>query len=324
MIGNFPRIMINLNQLRAFYQVAKYQNVSLAARHLFVSQPAVTAQVKLFEDSCGLKLFKKKGRKLHLTDEGKTLFNHARKIFEYEQKIEDAVEQMKELKQGSLRLGSARTYARYFMPFLLTGFRNAHPHIKIHLDEGSSANMIQSLIDLKNEVVIIAKAEENSNIAFIPFSREELVLILSPHHHLASKDTIRFKELADEPIIMKDPGSGSRRLVDELFSKNDCRPNILMETGDAEIIKLLVQHGEGVSFLVKEAVAVELQDHKLATVSLKNETVFLDVNIAYLKNQPLSPPAQAFLVSLENLGTKKMRFEGMGALMAKMIAEEKS
>ena len=315
--------MINLNQLRAFYQVAKRQNVSLAAKHLFVSQPAVTAQVKLFEDSCGLKLFKKKGRKLHLTDEGKILFNFARKIFEYEQKIEDAVERMKELKQGSLRLGSARTYARYFMPFLLTGFRNAYPHIKIHLDEGSSADMIQSLIDLKNEVVIIAKAEENENIAFIPFSQEELVLILAPNHPLANKDTIGFKQLADEPIIMKDPGSGSRKLVDELFAKNDCRPNILMETGDAEIIKLLVQHGEGISFLVKEAVAVELQEQKLATVPLKNQPVFLDVSIAYLKNQPLSPPAQAFLRSLKSLGTKKMRFQGMGALMAKMLSEEK-
>ena len=206
--------MINLNQLRAFYQAAKYQNFSRAAKNLFVSQPAVTAQVKLFEDYCGLKLFKKKGRNLYLTDEGKALYDYASKIFEYEQ-------------------------------------------------------------------------------------------------------------LADEPIIMKDPGSGTRKLVDELFVKNDCPLNILMETGDAEIIKLLVQHGEGVSFLVKESVSVELQEGKLATVPLEKQSIFLDVSIAYLKNQPLSPPAQAFLKSLENLGTKKMRFQGMGALMEKMLSEQK-
>jgi DNA-binding transcriptional LysR family regulator len=93
--------MINLNQLRAFYQAAKCQNVSVAAQQLFVSQPAVTAQIKLFEDSCGLRLFKKKGRHLYLTDEGKTLFNYARKIFEYERKIEDAVG----LKHSSITLG---------------------------------------------------------------------------------------------------------------------------------------------------------------------------------------------------------------------------
>jgi DNA-binding transcriptional LysR family regulator len=209
------------------------------------------------------------------------------------------------------------------MPFLLTGFRNAYPQIKIHFDEGSSLEMIHSLIDLKNEVVIIARADDHPNIAYIHFSREELVLILTPNHHLADRDSIRFEQIAETPIIMKDPGSGTRKLVDELFAKNKCTPNILMETGDAEIIKLLVQHGEGISFLVKEAVAVELQENKLATVPLKKHSIFLDVSIAYLKNQPLSPPAQAFLKSLENLGTKKKRFQGMGALMAKLLADEK-
>ena len=313
--------MINLNQLRAFYQTAKCQNVSVAAKYLFVSQPAVTAQIKLFEDNLGLKVFKKKGRNLYLTDEGKTLYKYAKKIFEYEKKIEDTVEQMKELKKGSLRLGSARTYARYFMPFLLTGFRDAYPQIKIHFDEGSSQEMIRSLIDLKNEVVIVAKANDNPNIDFIPFSREELVLILPPNHRLANKEYISFAQMSEEPIIMKDPGSGTRRLVDELFAQNTCTPNVLIEAGDAEIIKLMVQHGEGISFLVREAVARELQEGRLATVKLKDQDIFLDVSIAYLNNQPLSPPAKAFLKSLENLGTKKMRFQGMGALMAKMLGE---
>lgn len=311
--------MINLNQLRAFYQVAKCQNVSIAAKNLFVSQPAVTAQVKLFEDNCGLKLFKKKGRNLHLTDEGRALYKYACKIFEYEKKIERAVEQMQELKQGILRLGSARTYARYFIPFLLTGFRETYANIKIHLDQGSSLDMIHSLRALKNEVVIVAKAEKNPDIIFIPFSREEVVLLLSPDHHLARKKSIAFELLAEEPIILKDQGSGTRRLVDKLFNQNNCTPNVLMETGDAEIIKLLVQHGEGVSFLVRKAVAVELQAGKLATVPIRDQKIFLDVSIAYLKHQPLSPPAQAFLTSMENLGTKEMRFQGMGALMDQQL-----
>ncbi len=313
--------MINLNQLRAFYQTAKCKNVSLAAERLFVSQPAVTAQIKLFEDSCGFKLFKKKGRSLHLTDEGRMLYNYAGKLFEYEKKIEDAVGQMKELKKGSLRLGSARTYARYFMPFLLTGFRNTYPQIKIHFDEGSSREMINSLVDLKNEVVIIAKADDHPHITFIPFSREELVLIVSPNHPLAGQGRISFERFAAEPVIMKDPGSGTRKLVDELYASKNRTPKILMETGDAEIIKLLVQHGEGISFLIKESVAVELREKKLASVPLKEKPIFLDVSIAHLKNQPLSPSARAFLKSLENLATKKMRFQGMGALMAKMLAE---
>jgi DNA-binding transcriptional LysR family regulator len=140
---------------------------------------------------------------------------------------------------------------------------------------------------------------------------------------MAGQHRISFEQIAAEPIIMKDLGSGTRRLVDDLFLNYGVPPNVLMETGDAEIIKLLVQHGEGISFLVKEAVAVELQEKKLVSVPLTAESIFLDVTISYLKNQPLSPPALAFLDSLKELGTKNMRFQGMGALMTKRLAEEK-
>ena len=110
--------MINFNQLRDFYQVAKNLNFTIAANNLYITQPAVSAQVKLFEDYCNLKLFKKKGRKIYLTAEGEVLYDYAQKIFEYEREIESAIEDMRELKRGILRLGTTKTYARYFMAFL--------------------------------------------------------------------------------------------------------------------------------------------------------------------------------------------------------------
>ena len=240
--------MINLNQLRAFYQAARHMNFSTAARKLFITQPAVTAQVKLFEDYLELKLFKKKGGKLYLTDEGKTIYEYAQKLFEYEREIERAVEEIKQLGRGTLRLGTARTYARHFMPFLISHFRECYPHIKIRLDEGSSQDMIQSLLDLRNELAVVANTKEPADICFTSFSQEELILILPPDHLLAKKKAVSFEELTDEPIIMKETGSGTRRLVNELFAKNGYSPKVLMEMSDAEMIKLLVQHGEGISF----------------------------------------------------------------------------
>jgi DNA-binding transcriptional LysR family regulator len=315
--------MINLNQLRTFYQAAKHLNLSAAAKALYVTQPAVTAQVKAFEAHCEMKLFKKKAGKLYLTEEGKAIYKYAQKVFDYEKDIEIAVEEMKKLKRGSLRIGTARTYARYFMPFLISRFRQIYPKIKIHLDEGSSSEMVRSLTDFKNEMAIIAKGDENHKVTFIPFSQEELILILSPKHRLAKKRFIPFQQLAEEPVIMKEKGSGTRILVNELFSKNDCEPNVLMETSDAEVMKLLVRRGEGISFLVRESVARELEKKKLTTVPVKGHKLFLDVTIAYLKKQPLSPPAQAFLKSLKSLGTKEMRFKGMGVLMSKMLDQRK-
>ncbi|MGD9034108.1 MAG: LysR family transcriptional regulator, partial [Desulfobacteraceae bacterium] len=195
--------MLNFNQLRVFCQTARYLSCTKAAEKLYVTQPAVTAQVKLLEDSCNLKLFKKKGRRIFLTDEGKTLYDYAAKVFEYEKEIESVIEEMKELKRGVLRLGTTKAYARYFMPFLITSFREAYPHIKIHLDEGSSSDMIRSLLDLKNEVALISKAEDNPVIRFIPFSHEELVLITAPDHRLARRKSVLVRDLEEEPIIMK-------------------------------------------------------------------------------------------------------------------------
>ncbi len=315
--------MINLNQLRVFYQAAKNRNFTKAAESLFITQPAVTIQVKHLENHCNLKLFKKKGRQVYLTDEGKTLYEYVRKLFEYEKEIEDAIEDMRELKRGILRLGTTKAYARYFMPFLITSFHEAYPHVKIHLDEGSSLDMIHSLLDLKNEVAVIAKAEDHPDVSFIPFSHEELVLIVAPEHRLTRKERVSLEDLADEPIIMKETGSGTRKLVNELFVQNNCAPNVLMETSNTEFIKQLVQRGDGLSFVVREAAAAELQEKKLATVPLKGRQIFLDVSIAYLKDQRLSPPGQAFLDILLKIAPKEKPDQGIRSIMAGMLAKWK-
>jgi len=311
--------MVNFNQLRVFYQTARHLSCTKAAESLYITQPAVTAQVKTFEEYCNLKLFKRKGRNIHLTDEGKALFDYAQKIFDYEKEIEGVIEEMRELKRGVLRLGTTKTYARYFMPFLITSFRDAYPHIKVHLDEGSSLDMIHSLLDLKNEVAIIAKAEDNPNISFIPFSHEELVVILAPDHPLAKKRVLSLEVLSGEPVIMKEWGSGTRKLVNELFASKGLLPHILMETSNTEFIKQLVMRGDGVSFVVRETVASELQQRKLATIPLRGRKIFLDVSIAYLKDQHLSLPAQAFLDVLRKIAPHERPDQGIRTIMAHML-----
>jgi len=316
-------LMLNFNQLRVFCQTARYLSCTRAAEKLYITQPAVTAQIKLLEDSCNLKLFRKKGRRIYLTDEGKTLYDYAAKVFEYEKEIENLIDDLKELKRGMLRLGTSKTYARYFMPFLITSFREAYPHIKIQLDEGSSLDMIHSLLDLKNELAVIAKVEDNPDICFTPFSREELVLILAPEHPLARKKYITLAELAGEPLIMKERGSATRKQVIAAFDDNGISPEILMETSNAEFIKQLVQRGDGVSFIVKEAAAVELQEKKLVTVPIKGQKIFLDVSIAYLKNEQLSPSAQAFLDILLKIAPKEKPGESIRTIMARMLSQWK-
>jgi DNA-binding transcriptional LysR family regulator len=315
--------MLNFNQLRAFYNAAKYMSFTVAASKLFVSQPAITAQIKALEESCGLKLFKKRGRNVYLTEEGKALFKHTQKIFQYEKEIESAVDDLKELKKGILRIGCTKTYARYFMPSMLSSFHKDYPHIKIHLDEGSSSDMIDSLLDFKNEVAVIAKTTDKPEVIFLPFSQEELVVIVSIDHPLASKKSVSPQELAREQLIMKENGSGTRRRVNMLFDQHHCSPNILMETSNNEFIKQLVERGDGISILVRVCVATEIKEKRLVIVPLEGQPIFLDVSFAYLKDQPLSAPARAFETVLKRLRSEDMRPQDIGSLMLKILAQQK-
>jgi DNA-binding transcriptional LysR family regulator len=315
--------MLNFNQFRVFYYAAKNLSFTAAAGELYITQPAVTAQMKSFEEFCSLKLFKKRGRRIFLTDEGKSLYAYAAKIFKYEKEIENVIDDMRELKRGILSLGTTKAYARYFMPLMITTFHKNYPNIKLQLNEGSSLDMIYSLLDFKVEVAVIAKAEDNPEVKFLPFSQEEMAVIVSLKHPLAKKKAVSFADLATLPFIMKEKGSGTRKLVEKLFETEGCTPNILVETSNTEFIKQLVQRGEGVSFVVKEAVAAELKEKKLTSVPLKGPRVYLDVSIAYLKDQVLSPPANAFVDTLIGLKSEDLHPMGIGLMMAKILAQRK-
>lgn len=315
--------MLNFNQLRVFYIAAKHLNFTAAAAELCISQPAVTAQVKAFEAFCHLKLFQKKGRQLFLTDEGRTLFEYAGHVFAHEKEIENAVAEMRKLERGLLRLATTKAYARYFMPLLLSRFHRIYPRIKIKLDEGSSKDMILSLVSLKNEVAVIARAVDHPEVAFEPLSKEEMVVVVAPGHRLAGKKEVTFADLAREPLIMKETGSGTRKVVEDLFARQGCTPQILMETSSSEFIKELVMRGEGISFLVKAVVAAELKAGRLLQAAYRSPTLHLDVSLAYLKNLILSPPAEAFVNLLGNLRSEYMHPQGIGLLMAKMLSQRK-
>jgi len=315
--------MLNFNQLRVFYYAAKNLNFTAAANDLFITQPAVSAQIKSFEEFCNLKLFKKRGRRIYLTVEGKSLFEYAARVFKYEKEIENLIDDMRGLKRGILSLGTTKAYARYFMPLMITTFHKNYPNIKIQLNEGSSLDMIHSLLDFKIEVAVIAKAEDNPAINFIPFSQEEVAVIVSLNHPFTKRKSIPFRDLSEERFIMKEKGSGTRKLVEELFQKEDCTPDILMETSNTEFIKQLVQRGEGISLVVKEAVAAELSENKLATVPLMGPKVYLDVSIACLKDQILSTPANAFVETLTRLKSEDMHPMGIGMLMTRILAQRR-
>ena len=314
--------MLNFNQLRTFHQAAKSLNFTVAGKALFVSQPAVTAQIKLFERFCGLTLFKKKGRSVYLTDEGKTIFKYTSKIFKLEQDLMKTIYDLQKIKQGCLRIGTTKTYARHLMPILLTPFHKSFPGVTIELNEGSSLEMSENMLDFRNSVAIVPKVDDNPRIHFIPLLREEVVLIAAPDYHLTKGDKISFEELVGEPIVMKEIGSGTRKLVEECFGNKKEKLSIIAETSNMEFIKELVKQGEGISFLVKTAVKREITEGTLVTIPIKNRRLCLDVCIAYLRDYHLPMAAQAFLDFLQPIIQLNEPLQDIDAFLAEITSKK--
>ncbi len=290
--------MINFTRLRAFHEAAKTQNFSAAARSLRVSQPAVTAHVRALEESLGVKLFRKRGRRVVLTDTGALLYRYSQEVFELERQIERAMHEILVLERGTVKVGTTKTYAQWLMPQLVTRFHAAFPKVRMVLDEGSSLEIAQSLLELRNDLAVIAQLEDFEGLRFVPFRRERVVLCAAPAHPLAQGGPIEFGRLKDELVIMQEEGSGIEALVRRSFARRGLSPNVLVESSNVEFIKEMVERGDAVSFLVETMIAGEIEGGVITTVPIMDQALYLDVSIAYVDETELSPAAAAFLEML--------------------------
>jgi DNA-binding transcriptional LysR family regulator len=313
--------MLNLNHLRIFYYVAKHMSFTKGARALSISQPAVTNQVRTFQDSLNLRLFNTRRGQVTLTEEGRILYEQARRLFDVEAQIEEVIEDMNQLKVGVISVGTSKCYARELLPFLIAHFHESYPGITIRIDEGGALDIINRLLEQRNEIAIIAKIEENPKICFIPLCREDLLVILPPGHRLTAKATVSIEDLFDEPIIMREPGSGTRKLMSDLFEAGKFKPHCSIEAGSADLIKTLILQGKGVSIMSRPAALPQTEQGKLIAKPLEDSRVFLDVHVAYLKNHEISPPSAAFLKILENLAADGEPIVGVRTLISRLIAK---
>ncbi len=286
---------MNLNQLLTFYHAAQEMNFSRAAARLNVTQPAVSTQVRLLEQDLGVRLFARLGKRLVLTEPGEVLMGYARRIFSLHHEADQVMHQMRTVQRGTLKLGSARTYARHILPPLLANYQGHYPQVNIVLMEGSSQDMTRSLRSLEVEVAVVAYAGPVRQIKFDFFKSEDLVAIVPPEHELAFADGVSVERLGREPFLMREKGSGTRRVVADMFRRHGLKPKVVFETSNAEVIKEQVARGVGVSILTRSAVYNEVLSRRLALANLEGEELELEIYTAVREGHDLSRPARVFL-----------------------------
>jgi DNA-binding transcriptional LysR family regulator len=288
-------MQINLNQLRAFFLAARERSMTRAAEALFVTQPAVTMQIKSLEESLKVKLLKKRGRLLELTRTGALLFGYAERVFEIVDEMEHVVSRYSDLSGGSLIIGTTRSFARHLMPGLLSRFQEEFPGVKISLEVGSSQEIADDLMEFKYDLGIIGKLSYGNKLRIIDYSREEFCLVTSPEHRLAEEKSVSLKELKNEPIIIREEGSGSRYAILSMLGDHGFSPSVLIEAGSVEFIKEYVIKGHGISFLYVPEIEREVKMGLLRSLRIKEGPILVQTVIAFPRNVELSLPVRKFL-----------------------------
>lgn len=290
---------MNLNQLRVFYNVIKKGSYLKAAEELCVTEPAVFIQVRSLERYVGYTLINRFGKELKLTEIGELLYVYAEKIFTLVDDLTLEVKELQELRKGSLRLGSARAIAQYLMPVVISSFHDSHDNISVHLFERGSQELVDDVMQHMLDMAIVARVPYPEQIKAVSFSKEDILIVVSPENKLVKKGIISFKDLAQEPLICTDAKSAIKFSIWKEFEKRDLHPSVVIEAGNIEFIKQLVKKNKGFSFLSSISVRNEIERGELSTLKLEDTKLSIEIDVIYLKGKTLSPIASTFLKFLQ-------------------------
>ncbi|TEB05444.1 HTH-type transcriptional activator CmpR [Pelotomaculum schinkii] len=249
---------INLYQLKVFYSVARHLGYSKAGEELALSQPAVSRQVAALEKSLGLELFVQRGRHVELTDVGRSLFDYADRIFDLAVQAERAMSQFKDLERGHVLIGASTTIGSYILPQVLQAFHERFPHIDISLRLGNSATIEQLVTNRDVDLGLVGDEVKNPAMHVETYFRDELVMIISPEHHLNNKKKVLVEDLERETLIWREKGSATRALIERFLNNSGVVFKNYIEIGDTEATKRLVTAKMGIAFVSRYAITLEL------------------------------------------------------------------
>lgn len=284
---------LTLRQLQVFEKVASRLSHSRAAEELYLSQPAVSMQIKQMEQNIGLPLFEQMGKQLFLTEAGREALHYSRAILQQLAEMETVFDGMKGLERGRLTLSVVNT-ANAFMPQLLAAFCRRHPGINVTLQVANRDAVLKQLADNSTDLAILGQPPQGMDLTAAPFMDNPLVVIAAPDHPLAGKKRIKVAQLAEETFLSREQGSGTRSAMERIFAQHHIQPRIGMEVETNEAIKQAVQAGMGLGILSLHSVELELETKRLAVLDVEHFPLLRHWHVVHRSNKRLSGAAQAF------------------------------
>lgn len=289
---------MDLRHLRTFRTVVDRSSFSLAADELEISQPAVSGQIRSLEKELGQRLLDRGGRRLATTEAGAVLYEHAGRVLAAEAELERALAEVGDGVSGRLMLGASTGPGELLVPRLLGAFSDAHPDVELHLAVYDSRAVCERVLDDELELGFVGAARAMRGLAVEPFVRDELVVITPPGHPLAGRTSVSLEELAAEPMLMQQRGSGVRAVLEDAMREAGLRDrdlSVAMELGLQQSVKAAVLDGIGITVISRLAVEREVADGRLVAVPLAGPGLARDFSVVRASRRTLSRAASAFL-----------------------------
>lgn len=282
-----------LNQLKIFDALARHMSVARTAEALHLTPPAISIQTKKLSEAVDEPLLEHVGKQLYLTEAGKVVAAASRDIFDRMERLSQDLAMLKGMKFGRMRLAIITT-TEYFVPDLLSEFFAHHPDIEVSLFVGNRDQLLERMKNNEDDLYILGRPPSGLPVVSEVFADNPLVVIAPPNHHLANKKAVDPKRLANEPLIVREPGSGTRLTTLEFFNKRRISPVVHMELGSNEAIKQCVMAGLGISIMSENNLRHELANRRLTQLDVKGLPLKRNWYFVYLRDKSLSPAAQAF------------------------------
>lgn len=281
------------HQLKIFTRIAQLGSITKAAEELHLSQPALSIQLRNFQDQFDIPLTEIVGKKLYLTDFGQEILAYAERILDQAGAMDDVVQSYKGQLTGKLKIAVVST-GKYVMPYLLTDFLNAHPAITLELDVTNKEKVIESLEQNSIDFALVSLVPGHLKTESIPIVKNTMHLI-GAYESKKSQMELSINELQQLPWIFREQGSGTRQMMERFLSQRHISVQKMLELTSNEAVKQAIMANLGYSIMPLIGIKNELKNKQLMIVPVKGLPIHTTWRIIWLKGKKHSPVVKALL-----------------------------
>lgn len=276
----------------------KNGNLSLAARELFITQPAVTKGIQRLQEFYDMKFVDHIGKKLVLTDAGEVLYEIAEKIFELENQAEESIRDFQQRKRGHIRILSSESFGDYYLPRMIIPYSKSYPLVRITMSILPTEQVVNHTAILNNDLGFISYPVEHDKLLVKEVLKDQLVIIAPLNHPLTCKEKLAPDDLAGQLLIMHEKGSAPRNAIEEYIRKNNLSVKIPLELSSNRAIKRAVEEGIGIALISRKVALEEIEAGRLMAIPLSDPSMTRKYFMIHHKDKYLSESLQNFIATV--------------------------